>query len=146
MLEDGAIVADRVGGSRFDLESLVGDLHAAGQLDAAFLLTTAGEVLGSWTRNEVRHEVLGVMSATLMASIDTLMEELRGRRPDSAIVEAGDQRFLAVRTRDEHLLVIAAPTSVSPERLSAVSRALQARLPDGRERRRPKAHTVASRP
>ena len=132
-------------GKRLDQGALLGGARNPGRLDAALLLTTSGEVLGSWTRTGLRREVLSVMSATLMASVDTLMEELRGHRPEYAVVEAGDQRFLSLRTGDDHLIVLSAASSVPPDRLLALARTLEKKLPGTSGKWASKTHVIAPR-
>lgn len=127
------------------MDSLLGDVETAEQLDGVFLLTSGGDVLGGWSRGRVRQEVLSIMSATMIGSVDVLLEELRGQRPRRVLVEAGGQRLLVMRTKDDNLLVLLAPSSVSTKRLSASARALQDRLFALPPKAEPKSHVYVAR-
>ncbi len=86
------------------------------------------------------------MSATMTASVDTLVEELGGHRPGQFVLEAGDHRLLSAWTRDDHLLVITAPSSVPQATFLAAAQAIEENLLAARKRRRGEAHPVAVHP
>jgi len=56
-----------------DLSSVV---ESQQPLEAVLLITRTGAQLGAWTRNSVPIDVLSVMAATLVGSIETLMTAL----------------------------------------------------------------------
>ena len=126
--------------------SLLGNAEAAGQLDGVLLLTSGGDVLAGWTRGRVRQEVLSIMSATMMGSVDVLLEELRGRRPRRMAVEADLQRILVMRTRDDNLLVLLAPSTISKKDLYASGNSLLGRLAELPRKAESKSHVYVSRP
>jgi predicted regulator of Ras-like GTPase activity (Roadblock/LC7/MglB family) len=137
---------DRSGTARGDLGSLLGNVDAAGQLDGVLLLTSGGDVLAGWNRGRGRQEVLSIMSATMIGSVDVLLEELRGRRPRRMIVEADLQRILVLRTREDNLLVLLAPSAVSKKDLYASGKLLLGRLAGLPPKAESKSHVYVSRP
>jgi len=58
-------------------------------IDAALFLRRTGLVLASWTREGIRLDVVSVMAATMLASIDTILEALGGSASESVAVEGG---------------------------------------------------------
>ncbi len=52
-------------------------------IDAALFLRRTGLVLASWTREGIRLDVVSVMAATMLASIDTILEALGGSASES---------------------------------------------------------------
>ena len=61
-----------------DLSSVV---ESQQPLEAVLLITRTGAQLGAWTRNSVPIDVLSVMAATLIGSIETLMTALGASSP-----------------------------------------------------------------
>jgi len=47
-------------------------------LDAALFVRRTGLVLASWTREGIRLDVVSVMAATMLASVDTIIESIGG--------------------------------------------------------------------
>jgi predicted regulator of Ras-like GTPase activity (Roadblock/LC7/MglB family) len=126
--------------------ALLEDVDPDGGLDVALLLTPTGDVLAGRTREGLRPEVIGVMSATMTASVDTLLEELRGHRPEILVLEAGGRRFVVSRTADDNLLVMAAPSSASKRQLLASARALRSKLVRHGPRGKPRKHAILPPP
>jgi len=128
------------------LGTVLEDVEATGDLDFAVILSPTGDVLAGHTRDGLRLEVIGVMSATMTASVDTLLEELRGRRPDLVVVEAGGERFAVSRAADDNLLVLAASSASSKRQLVASAQALRSKLAGTASRGKLRKHTVLPRP
>ena len=97
-------------------------LDISGPLEAAVLFKRAGTQLAAWTRNPVPMEVLTVMSATLMASVDSLIEALGGANPKGFELEAGDRRFYLTKIEPHFALLLVAPKTVSDSYLSGEAR------------------------
>ena len=119
---------DRSESAELDLSAFFADEEDLERLDGAFLLTPTGSVLAGWNREPLRQEVLTVMSATLTASVDVLLEEIRGRRPRLVLVEADRHRFLVARTRSDDVLVLFPRAGVPKRSLLASARGFLARL------------------
>src|SRR5207247_9002182 len=58
-------------------------------IDAALLLRRTGLVLASWTREGIRLDVVRVMAAAMLRTIDTNTETLGGSASESVAVEGG---------------------------------------------------------
>jgi predicted regulator of Ras-like GTPase activity (Roadblock/LC7/MglB family) len=82
-------------------------------IDAALFLRRTGLVLASWTREGIRLDVVSVMAATMLASIDTIVEALGGSTSGSVIVESGDRQIVAAKVGSKAFLVVIARKSVS---------------------------------
>src|SRR6267143_2446068 len=82
-------------------------------LDAVLLLRRTGLVLASWTREGIRHDIVGVMAATMLASIDTIIETLGGSTPRSVSIESDQHQMVATKVNSKSFLVLIAPKRVS---------------------------------
>jgi predicted regulator of Ras-like GTPase activity (Roadblock/LC7/MglB family) len=106
-------------------------------LDAALFLRRTGLVLASWNRGGIRLEVVSVMAATMLASIDTLMESLGAATPKSVWVDSGDHQIAATNVGSKAFLVVIAPKTVNRRVVRNTIRDLVAHLaPASRTRRR----------
>lgn len=85
-------------------------------------------VLASWTREGIRLEVVSVMAATLLASIDTIVEALGGPIPNSVFVDSGDRQIVATKAGSQAFLVVIAPKTVSRSVVRDTIRELVAHL------------------
>ena len=115
-----------------------------GFVDVVMLLKRTGVVIAAWTRNEVIQEVVSVMAATMIGSVETLLEALEGERPPSIDIEAGGQRIHVSRADHQSVIVLVAPVSVSSEALREESDRLASvlsRIPEDRIREQPKVST-----
>lgn len=111
-----------------DLDFLLRDASSLEGLDALLLLRPSGTAVAEWMRPQIRKEVLCVMSATMLASVDALLEELQGRQAAEVLVEADNRRFVVLRTHDGNLLVALASHKVPKRRLVSTARDLVTRL------------------
>src|SRR2546422_11421258 len=76
--------------------SFLSAIDTEGGLDAVLFLRRTGSVLASWTREGIRLDVVSVMAATLLASVDTIVEALavraRARSPSRAAIARSSRR------------------------------------------------------
>src|SRR5919201_1348277 len=114
-------------------------------LDAALFLRRTGPVLASWTRAGVRLEVVSVMAATMLASIDTIVETLGSPAPKSVWVESGDRQIAPTKVGSQAFLVVIAPKALSRRAVRIAIRHLVAHLPSASTRVRRRAR-VPKRP
>jgi predicted regulator of Ras-like GTPase activity (Roadblock/LC7/MglB family) len=105
-------------------------------LDAALFIRRTGAILASWNREGIRLEVVSVMVATMLASIDTLMETLGAATPKSVWVDTGDHRIAATGVGSQAFLVVIAPKTVSRLAVRNTIRDLVALLPTASRSRR----------
>lgn len=97
-------------------------------LDAALFLRRTGLVLASWTREGIRLDIVSVMAATMLASIDTIVETLGGAIPQSVAVDVGDHQIVATKVGAQAFLVVIAPKTVSRSVVRKTIRELVAHL------------------
>ncbi len=97
-------------------------------LDAVLFLRRTGSVLASWTRDGIRLDVVSVMAATLLASVDTIVEALGGPSSRSISVTSGDRQIVATKLGSQAFLFVVAPRSVSPRYVRKAVRELVGRL------------------
>jgi len=77
--------------------------------DAVLLLKRNGDSLGSWTRTPASEEVLTVMAAVVLGSIETIIETLGGACPEDLTIEARAHRLLFKKLEPQTVLVMIGP-------------------------------------
>jgi predicted regulator of Ras-like GTPase activity (Roadblock/LC7/MglB family) len=97
-------------------------------LDAVLFLRRTGLVLASWTREGIRLDIVSVMAATMLASIDTIVETLGGSAPRSVSVDSGQHHMVATKVNSKAFLVVIAPKRVSRRIVRKATRDLLAHL------------------
>lgn len=114
---------------REGFSGLFSSIDFDGTLEAAFLIKQTGIMLAAWTRAPVPEEIVGVMAATMCASMDTLVRTLGGDGPRSALLEIGDRRILTLQVAPNWTLLLVAPRSVSRGRLRREAQRIVEALP-----------------
>src|SRR2546428_12978547 len=66
-----------------------------GFIEVALLMRRTGKILGAWTKREISPEIVSVMAATLLGSIETITEALGRPRHERAVLETERCRMLA---------------------------------------------------
>src|SRR2546430_2569524 len=97
-------------------------------LDAALFVRRTGLVLASWMREGIRLDVVSVMAATMLASVDTIIESVGGRTPDVISVDTDTHQIVATKVNSRAFLVVIAPKKVSRTVVRKTMRGLNARL------------------
>jgi len=97
-------------------------------LDAALFVRGTGLVLASWTREGIRLDVVSVMAATMLASVDTIIESIGGLTPDVISVDTDAHQIVATKVNSRAFLVVIAPKTVSRTVVRKTMRGLNARL------------------
>ena len=105
------------------------DLEADSQIDVAILLRRNGRVLAAWSRSPVQWEVVSIMAATMVGSLETMLETLRSMSPPAMTVVAGGNRILLQKHEPQSLLVLVAREAVPESHLRDTARRLLARIP-----------------
>ena len=108
--------------------SFLSAIDTDGGLDAVLFLRRTGSVLASWTRDGIRLDVVSVMAATMLASVDTIVEALGGPSSRSISVASGDRQIIATKVGSQAFLFVVAPKSVSQRYVRKAVRELVARL------------------
>jgi predicted regulator of Ras-like GTPase activity (Roadblock/LC7/MglB family) len=82
-------------------------------LDAALFVRRTGLVLASWTREGIRLDVVSVMAATMLASVDTIIESIGGPTSEEVSVETETHQLVAMKVNSRAFLIVIAPKTVS---------------------------------
>jgi len=97
-------------------------------LDAALFVRRTGLVLASWTREGIRLDVVSVMAATMLASVDTIIESIGGSASDTISVDTDTHQIVATKVNSRAFLVVIAPKAVSRSVVRKTMRELIAQL------------------
>src|SRR3989442_12060608 len=108
--------------------SFLSSIDTEGGLDAVLFLRRTGSVLASWTRDGIRLDVVSVMAATMLASVDTIVEALGGPSSPSISVASGDRQIVATKVGPQAVLFVVAPGSVSQPYVRKALPELRARV------------------
>ena len=105
-----------------DIVSLPSTREPDGSLEAAILFKRTGALLSAWTRAPVAQDVVTVMAATLLGSVQTLIEAIGDASPASVILETDLRRILVAKVDSQVALLLVAPKSVSQSTLRQSAR------------------------
>src|SRR5437016_9627220 len=95
--------------------SFLSGIDPALGLDAALFVRRTGLVVASWMREGIRLDVVSVMAATMLASVDTIIESVGGPTPDVISVDTDAHQILATKVNSRAFLVVIAPKKVRSE-------------------------------
>ena len=115
-------------------------IDSKGSIEVALLMRRTGTILGAWTKGDVSREIVSVMTATMLGSIETISEALGCPSPERVVVETERCRMLAEKFEPHGVLVLVAPRDVSADDLQRASLHIRSRLSAalaGAERARP---------
>lgn len=107
------------------------ELASNGKIDTAMLLKRNGRLLAAWSRAPVSWEVVSIMAATTLGSLETMLETLRSPSPQILTIVAGGNRILIQKLEPQAILVLIAREVVSESVLRETARRLLARIPEG---------------
>src|SRR2546422_9401652 len=93
--------------------SFLSSIDTEGGLDAVLFLRRTGSVLASWTRDGIRLDVVSVMAATMLASVDTIVEALGGPSARCISVMSGDRPIRATKLGPQPLLFGVGPRTAN---------------------------------
>ncbi len=105
------------------------EMATNGKIDTAMLVKRNGRLLAAWSRAPVSWEVVSIMAATTLGSLETMLETLRSPSPQSVTVIAGGSRILIQKLEPQSLLVLIGKEAVPESFLLETARRLMARLP-----------------
>src|SRR5207247_6108285 len=69
-------------------------IDSKGSIEVALLMRRTGTILGAWTKGDVSREIVSVMAATMLGSIETMSEALGCPTPQRWVVGTGRCRRL----------------------------------------------------
>ncbi len=84
--------------------------------------------IATWTRDPVPEEVISVMAATMLGSIETIAGVFGWPRVASIEIETEQHRMLVRQVNSSAFLVIMSPTSTRPSVLRKEARRIAARI------------------
>ncbi len=134
----------RVSGVERASLSLLSAIDTEGPIEAVLFIRRTGAVLASWTRQGLTQDVMTVMAATMLASIDTMMTTLGGPGPRSVYVETDDRQILSTAVTSQAFLILIAPRAVGREYVRDAAARLLALLPPQLLTKGPKPSPVAA--
>lgn len=105
------------------------EVQADPRVDTAMLLRRNGRVLAAWSRSPVSWEVVSIMAATMVGSLETMLETLGSASPRAMSVVAGGSRLFLQKVEPQALLVLVARETVPDSHLREAARRLLARVP-----------------
>ncbi|HEV8594533.1 MAG TPA: roadblock/LC7 domain-containing protein [Thermoplasmata archaeon] len=97
-------------------------------LDAVLLLRRTGTVLRSWARESVNLDVISVMSATLLGSVESIVQAMGCAAPKTLLVESEHCRMTATQLSSQAVLVLMAPATMAQGELRRAGRSIVTRL------------------
>jgi predicted regulator of Ras-like GTPase activity (Roadblock/LC7/MglB family) len=98
------------------------------KIDAAMLLRRNGRMLAAWSKAPVSWDVLAIMAATALGSMDTMLETLGSPNGQGMSVVASGYRFLFQKIEAQGLLVLIAKEVVPDSYLRETAKQLLRRL------------------
>ena len=103
-------------------------IDANGFIEVALLMRRTGKILGAWTKGEISPEIVSVMAATMLGSIETITEALGRPSPERAVVETERCRMLAEKFEPHGVLVLIATRDLSTDALQRASLRIRDRV------------------
>ena len=97
-------------------------------LDAVLFVRRTGLVLASWTREGIRLDVVSVMAATMLASVDTIIESIGSPTSEEISVDTGSHQIVATKVNSRAFVVVIAPKTVNRAIVRKTMRELIAHL------------------
>ncbi len=104
------------------------ELSANPSVEIAMLLRRNGRLLAAWSRAPVSWDVISIMAATTVGSLETMLETLRSPSPQTVAIVAGGNRFLLEKFEPQAVLVLIAKDTVAEAVLRDAAKRLLARL------------------
>ena len=109
------------------------EMVANGKVETALLVKRNGRLLAAWSHSPVSWEVVSIMAATALGSVETMLETLRVECPQSVTVLAGGSRIYIHKVEPQGFLVLIAREVVTEAFLRDTARKLLARFPTSEE-------------
>ena len=108
--------------------ALLETIDAKGSIEVALLMRRTGTILGAWTKGDISREIVSVMAATMLGSIETMSEALGCPSPNRALVETERCRMLAEKFEPHGVLVLIATRDLSTDALQRASLRIRDRV------------------
>lgn len=108
--------------------ALLSAVDLTGPVDGVLLIKRTGVCLAAWAKKPVAFDVIAVMTATLLGSVEMIVQALGGASPDSALVDVGGRRIFTARVDSQHALVLVSVRGVSDSFLRQEAQRLIAKV------------------
>ena len=108
--------------------SVLETIDPQGFIEVALLMRRTGKILGAWTKGEISPEIVSVMAATMLGSIETISEALGRPSPERAVVETEGCRMLAEKFEPHGVLVLMGTKDLSADALQSASLRIRERV------------------
>ena len=118
------------------------DLVSKVKIEAAMLLKRNGRMLAAWSKTPLSWDVLSIMAATALGSMDTMLETLGSPAAQGMVVLAGGKRILFQKVETQGLLVLVAWEVVPDSYLREIARELIRKLRDSHRDAPPRIATL----
>ncbi len=105
------------------------DFQSNGKIETAMLLKRNGRVLAAWSRAPVSWEIVSIMAATTLGSLETMLETLRSPSPQIVCLTAGGNRMLFQKVEPQAVLVLIAKDAVPESHLRETAKRLLSKIP-----------------
>ena len=105
------------------------EVQANGRIETAMLLKRNGRVLAAWARAPVSWEVISIMAATALGSLETMLETLRSPSPHTVTLVAGGNRIFFQKVEPQAVLVLIGKEVVTDAYLRDVAKRLLSKIP-----------------
>ena len=112
-------------------------IDAGGPLEGVILLRRNGQSLGAWTKKAVPLDVVTVMAATMLGSLEALVETLGEPAPESLTLTTDRTRVYLQAVPPQAALVLLAPVTVTESQMRDMARRILTRLPPAQTTARP---------
>ncbi len=99
------------------MSTSLASLEPEAWLEAAVCIKHTGVPIATWTRRPTPESVLEVMAATMIASIETLVEALGGTSPETIMLEVDERRIFVAKLGTQASFILVAPRAVSENAL-----------------------------
>jgi predicted regulator of Ras-like GTPase activity (Roadblock/LC7/MglB family) len=104
------------------------ELASNGKIDLAMLLKRNGRMLAAWAREPVAWEVVSIMAATTLGSLETMLETIHAPSPETMAIVAGGNRIHVQKVEPQGVLVLVAKEGVTELYLRDLARRLLVKL------------------
>ncbi len=118
------------------------DLVSKVKIETAMLLRRNGRMLAAWSKAPLSWDVLSIMAATALGSMDTMMETLGSPAAQGMTLLAGGKRILFQKVDSQGLLVLVAWEVVPDSYLRETAKQLVRRLRAAQEAAPPRIATL----
>lgn len=124
--------------------ALLSAVDLTGPIDGVLLIKRTGVSLAAWAKKPVAFDVIAVMSATLLGSVDMIVQSLGGPSPQTMLVDVEGRRIFATKVDSQLALVLLSVRGVGESFLRQEAQRLIAKISATKANQRHKRSEKAS--